>query len=698
MFDDTNDLDGGGDLSVPDESFACDDHNSHNDHTALGDLLSQAIDPLAEALGQAVAIIEDAIGRCREEPGALATDAFRDALTLVWAKDQGERYRLRVALKKALPDGVRLSDIEKTLPLPTKGRANSSVADALVSLVTDRAELFHAGDGSCFAVLNEIPRKTFKLDTQAFVEWLSYAYYRDAENEKGPGRAASDSAIKMARMVLTGIAKNDGPERKVYLRVARQGDAYYLDLGAEDWHVVEITANGWRIVEHAPVYFWRSSTSRPLPLPVPGGDLDLLWQYANIPAEARPLVVAWMLEAWRPETPFPILELIGQHGTTKSSTQAKLRRCIDPNAVDLRAAQQSVKDLFVSAGCNWLACYNNLSHLSASVQDALCNLATGGGFAGRTLYTNADETLVEAKRPVVINGIVPLVTAQDLTDRMIHVELPEIATYRSETEIDHAFEQDAPLILGGLLDWFVLTLQYLPRVTLERPPRMADFASLGEAPGHFMALYTANRNDSMARNLDASPVAVALRALAEAREDLPQPVFMGTMGQLFSQLECYRESTEAWPKSARGLGNILRCQQPALAQSGLIVKIGKHGRAGTPVTIYKQERDRRDDGEGPSETLLQESDAMDQAAMPTDPPIGFSVQEIEEATSILNQARADGAKVMLHDEPDKRLRIRGKPSVVIRWQAEVKVHEILIAELLRLEEPPTTSVEAEFDL
>jgi hypothetical protein len=264
--------------------------------------------------------------------------------------------------------------------------------------------------------------------------------------------------------------------------------------------------------------------------------------------------------------------------------------------VDLRAAPKSVEDLFVSAGCSWLASFNNLSHLSANLQDALCNLATGGGFAGRTLYTNADETLVEAKRPVVINGIVPLVTAQDLTDRVIHVELPEIATYRRETEIDQAFEQDAPQILGGLLDLFVLTLQRLP-ITLERPPRMADFASLGEAlmqglgaaPGHFMALYTANRSDSVARNLDASPVAVVLLALAEMHEDLSQPVFMGTMGQLLSQLEPYRESTEAWPKSARGLGNILRCQQPALAQFGLIVKIGKHGRAGTHRRQHSQQ-------------------------------------------------------------------------------------------------------------
>lgn len=588
------------------EQLSNDVHDIHHVHTSAdGDLLGDATDPGAEALEKAVLLIEDAISRCQDDPASLASDAFSEAVTLVRERDQGEWFRLRVALKKAKPNGVLLSDIDKaTRPESDRGEDNST-ADDLVALVQERAELFHAEDGACFAILNETPRKTFKLDTQSFAEWLGYAYYRDTESEKGPGRAASDTAIKTARMVLTGIAKNDGPERKVYLRAARHGDAYYLDIGADDWRAVEITATGWRVVDRPPVHFWRSSTTRPLPLPVPGGDLALLWQYANIPAEARPLVVAWMLEAWRPETPFPILELIGQQGTAKSSTQAKLRRCIDPNAVDLRAAPKSVEDLFVSAGCNWLASLNNLSHLSANLQDALCNLATGGGFAGRTLYTNADETLVEAKRPVVVNGIVPLVTAQDLTDRVIHVELPEVAAYRSETEIDHAFEQDAAQILGGLLDRFVLTLQQIPRVTLDRPPRMADFTVLGEAmiratggrSGDFLGLYEENRRHSIARSLDASPVASAVRHIAEI-EKRPM-VFEGTMGQLLDKLTTHRDGADAWPKSARGLGDALRRQRPALAQIGIQVDIGKAGRNGVMVTILK--REQRERGERLSE-------------------------------------------------------------------------------------------------
>ncbi|MBS1212221.1 MAG: hypothetical protein H6R26_837, partial [Proteobacteria bacterium] len=252
--------------------------------------------------------------------------------------------------------------------------------------------------------------------------------------------------------------------------------------------------------------FWRPAPLRQLPKPIMGGDLSRLWEFANIPESVRPLVLAWALEAWRPDTPFPILELIGAQGTAKSSTQDKWRRLIDPNAVNLRSAPKSTEDLFIGAGCNWLVSLNNLSHLSAQQQDALCNLATGGGFAARTLYTNADETLIECKRPVVINGIVPLVSAQDLTDRVIHMELEPIE-YRDETEIEAGFKEAAPGIFGALLDLFVIALGRLPEVKPARLPRMGDFAKLGEAmmqaqgheAGAFIRLYEENRQQSVAR-------------------------------------------------------------------------------------------------------------------------------------------------------------------------------------------------------
>ena len=579
-------------------------HHEEVDPDPFGD----ASDPAADDLEAALATVKDALNRCQEQPGILASPAFLDACKLIRAESPEDWVEIRVKLKRAKPSGVLLGDIDDaTRPAKDDFEDESTVADELVALVQAQARLFHTHDGACFVTLNEPPCKTYRLDSKLFQEWLGYAYFQDTRTKLGTGRAVSDQALRAARNVLTGIATHEGDEREAFLRAARVGDRYFLDLCSDDWSVIEIQATGWRHLSRSPVTFWRSATARPLPVPLINGKLHRLWDYANVPEESRILVLAWMLEVWRPETPFPVLELVGSQGTAKSSTQAKMRQVLDPNAVDLRSAPKSVEDLFVSAGVNWLASFNNLSHLSASMQDALCNLATGGGFAARTLYTNGDETLIEAKRPVVINGIVPTVTAQDLSDRVIHIELPPIQEYRPESEIEEAFGRDAPGILGGLLDLFVATMAQLHRVKIAKPPRMADFARLGEAmtlamggnAGDFMALYAANRKESTARGLESSPVAVAIRSLVEQHQaNRPgEPVVYGdspesrynTMGHLLERLGDHRDKSEAWPRSARGLGDAIRRQLPALAQIGIRITISKPGKHGVLVRIVAGE-------------------------------------------------------------------------------------------------------------
>ena len=76
-------------------------------------------------------------------------------------------------------------------------------------------------------------------------------------SERRPGRAASETAIRTARTVLTGIATHDGDEREVYLRAARHGESYLIDWGTDDWSAIEVSATGWRIVARPPVHFWR---------------------------------------------------------------------------------------------------------------------------------------------------------------------------------------------------------------------------------------------------------------------------------------------------------------------------------------------------------------------------------------------------------------------------------------------------------
>ena len=205
------------------------------------------------------------------------------------------------------------------------------------------------------------------------------------------------------------------------------------------------------------------------------------------------------------------------------------------------------------------------------LSDGICRLATGGGLSTRTLYENDEETLFQAQRPVILNGIEELATRGDLLDRAIVLYLPEIdrAKRVKIKSLRHEFEMARPRIMGALLDAMSSVLRELPYVDLVTMPRMADFAALGVAAeeqlgferGAFMKAYDNSRDDTHSLVLDASPVGPAIRDLA-AKGD-----WSGTAGELLSRLSDHADDRErslgSWPKAPAGLSNILRRLAPS---------------------------------------------------------------------------------------------------------------------------------------
>ncbi len=100
-----------------------------------------------------------------------------------------------------------------------------------------------------------------------------------------------------------------------------------------------------------------------------------------------------------------------------------LRALVDPNAAAIRSEPRDTRDLIIAATNGWVVALDNLSHVSPSLSDDLCRLATGGGFATRELYTDGEETIFDAQRPIILNGIEEVATRGDLLSRTIVVRL-----------------------------------------------------------------------------------------------------------------------------------------------------------------------------------------------------------------------------------------------------------------------------------
>ena len=196
--------------------------------------------------------------------------------------------------------------------------------------------------------------------------------------------------------------------------------------------------------------------------------------------------------------------------------------------------------------------------------------------------------MIELKKPIILNGIPVNVTAQDLLDRTIHIDLPIIESRLTEEEVKELFEQHYPEVFTGLLDMFVSVLATLPTINdIDRHelPRMADFTLLGEAvarvqgkaPKTFLRQYQSKRTEGVYRTLEASPIAVAAIAYLE---DQPQG-YDGTVKGLLDALTIFQPTGESWPRSAKGFADILRRLAPAFRTIGINAKIsdkaGKHG-------------------------------------------------------------------------------------------------------------------------
>ena len=560
-----------------------------------------AIDANAEAISNAKLIIDKALIDCVENPGVMGSPEFMAAIKTI-STNPALWFEYRTKIKSAKPSGVPMSDIDSMgATQSADGDKQDSAAAELIELVLAQGTLFFddTADKAFVSVEIKDVENTLAIGGKAFVDWLSYAYYMATKRGDLPGKSASESAIKQAGFALSGIAKHDGEAVQVHLRVADKNGGHYIFIGDDDLQVIEVLPTGWRITNDGAVKFWKPGAMQSLPMPIKGGDLSQLWKFINIPESDRLLVLAWMLESLRASTPKPILAFNGTQGCAKSSTQDKIRQLIDNNSVNLRGAPKTVEDVFVSAGCGWLVSYENLSHLTSAMQDAFCTLATGGGFAARKLYTNNEENVIDVKRPIICNSIPSVLTAQDVTDRAITLELPRIA-YQEESEINAAWDKAKPSIFGGLLDLFVKTLAMMPKVTLVNPPRMADFTRLGEAmaqsqghdPGTFDTLYKENRSEGVSRALEASPVAVAVMELVDNHPGRLPEVYHGTMKGLLETLEKYKQESTAWPRSGKGLGDVLRRQQPALSSLGIeIISSGRvervGGSRGLTVTIKK---------------------------------------------------------------------------------------------------------------
>jgi hypothetical protein len=386
------------------------------------------------------------------------------------------------------------------------------------------------------------------------------------------GSVPAAQALADAVMVLEGFAAQQQPQA-VALRVAEHAGAVHIDAGDPAGRVFTISAGRWHLTGTAPVLFRRTKLTGELPTELPAcgdGDLSALWHFVNVAAEDRPVVLAVMVAALvQTDVSHPILLLLAEQGSAKSSATRALVDCIDPSPVPLRQPPRDADGWTVAAAASWVVALDNLSgDIPGWLSDSLCRASTGDGSVKRALYTDSDVSVLAFRRCVIANGVDVVVGRGDLAERVAVVGLPRVTTRRPEHALAAEWAAARPGIVAGLLDLAAAVHQLLPGITVTDSPRMADFARVLAAVDEVLGTHGLDRYRDSGRRLAADTLdAPFIAELVTAELSALNATSADILARVRPADPDWR-APRGWPRNARAVTTLLTRHSPALRAQG----------------------------------------------------------------------------------------------------------------------------------
>lgn len=360
--------------------------------------------------------------------------------------------------------------------LPEDIKLNGSdVGREILTDVVENVDLFRDKDGTAYGGIS--PRRAVPIDSVVFGDWLRRKAYE-------AGQVVSAETVSAVQSLARAHSEDI---RDVHLRVARVDETVFVDLCDAENNVAKITKEGASLVgddEWCPTF----RRSKQLPLsPDLTGTVDDIRALINLDDDQFVLFMACAAKMYFPDSPSPIVNLIGEYGSAKTSATIVMRTLIDPVPAMVGYGETSKpQDLLVRCWHNGVLTLENMSNLT-KISDLLCGICTGMGFETRGLFTDRDLSTLWVRRPVIINGIDPTKYASDLISRMIEIELQRPEKRIREAQFERALIDAAPRMIGAVFNIVREVLCILPEIdNVPDDLRMAEFATVGEAVARVM--------------------------------------------------------------------------------------------------------------------------------------------------------------------------------------------------------------------
>lgn len=464
-------------------------------------------------------------------------------------------------------------------------------AVAMEALEADGLELCHDNLENSYVIFSEQPGVAYDVDSSFVAKRVQYAYFKQT------GDALSTEGLKEIVDLLKARALFDGPEREIHLRSGGDENHIVIDRGAKEQNFVHITAEGWETSETSPFLFRRAPDFGTLPLPERGGDLRDMQRILGLPDLAFYVMVLFVIVSLARVGPYLMAMLKAEHGAGKSTISNIIKSVVDPSTVSRQPLIKDERDLYIRALNSRVLAFDNVSHVNPAMADALCRILTGGGFMARKLYSDTEQVLIEATRPILSNGISDITDRPDLIDRAVLMSLPPIdeSNRKTEAQLKKAVADEMPRFLGCIYDSIACALRMLNIVEAPREFRMADAMhwamaaeqATGFPAGTFVAAMKQAQNEAKVESALTNAVVISLLKLLHGAKD---HVFEGMVSQLHEKLhQMDWRSRHPLPKTAAGLSQAISRLRQSLELVGVEISYPPRSSAGRVVRVALNE-------------------------------------------------------------------------------------------------------------
>lgn len=452
--------------------------------------------------------------------------------------------------------------------------------------------LFTDQFNEAYAAIESNGAQVMGLESKEFQTWLLNFVYELSGK-------ANENSIKSALKILKYKASDFNFPLSV--RVHKKDGIIYYDLKTDEF--VEIDSEGWRLVEtYHKLFFRRFNHQKKQDEPVEGGSLNDLLKLVNLSEKKDEILFkVYIVAAFIPEFPHPVLVVQGPQGSAKSTLCRLIKDLVDPSNLETHSlhGDKDIKQFVQTASHHWLLVLDNLSSLSNEVSDIISRICTGGGLSKRILYSNDDDFIYNFKHLIVLNGITQVVYKPDLLDRSIIVQLERIAeeSRRTEDELWNSYHQLKPGILGAIFDTVARALKEYPNIEVKQLPRMADFVkwgcaiakALGYTQEDFLKAYSENTKIQTNAAVDANPLVKVIADFMDGKD-----YYENEPGILYKEITKLAEDlalkdSPGWPKAANTFSKQIPLVLPVLQTLGLKISTSKAKKRKITIIRFRKE-------------------------------------------------------------------------------------------------------------